>query len=125
MEKKQLKMDQLFSKETSAQPFKKVRKSVSTASSSTDSSSLDPLSRAITQSQQPIKKLVIKSFKGVIMKCFIRLAEWLIEIVKPSLPVDYVEKTLERLGRAVEAIHASLAISDSLEDLYKVYNSLS
>ncbi|KAJ3333629.1 Cullin-4 [Blyttiomyces sp. JEL0837] len=55
----------------------------------------------------PVKKLVIKDFK-----------------VKPKIPENFESETLDRLGKAVEAIHGKRAVSESLEELYKSCENL-
>ncbi|KAK9722077.1 hypothetical protein K7432_002964 [Basidiobolus ranarum] len=55
----------------------------------------------------PVKKLVIKSFK-----------------VKPKLPENYEADTWRKLKGAVNAIHESQPVPDSLEELYKACENL-
>lgn len=43
------------------------------------------------------------------------------ELVKPTLPHDYIDKTMDKLCMAVVAIHSTKAVPDSLEELYKVF----
>ncbi|KAK9764784.1 hypothetical protein K7432_007437 [Basidiobolus ranarum] len=67
----------------------------------------DTDSPRIASGKTHVKKLIIKGFK-----------------VKPKLPENYEANTWQKLKHAVEAIHASQPVPDSLEELYKACENL-
>lgn len=72
---------------------------------------MNSLSNAIIKGATP-KKLIIKNFKGTLAIALF--------VVKPTLPENYFENTINQLLKAVEAIHTLQSVPDSLEELYKV-----
>jgi hypothetical protein len=80
--------------------------------------------------QTPPKKLTIKALKGTYQfrvftssyccREFISNTLFLIFTVPPKVPENYASDTWNQLKSAVEAIHASLPVPLSLEELYKV-----